>query len=194
MTILDKRNYKRFGAAAFGLAGLLAASVATAGHGGYGGGDDDKKDEDDKDDKHGKKEPRFEDRGDSLRATARVRGLKHNKNVKVELTATARVKLECDWKGGHGNDNKKKKDKDYTKNFEIELEGEEFFSKKDIEDGKLRIEVETEDARDALEDDHDGGKWGDDDDYGCGRSTTRKSSRFASSTPSWKSSRATRMW
>jgi hypothetical protein len=182
MTILEKRNYKRFGAATFGLAALLVASVATAGHGGYGGDpseDDDDKDEDDKDDdkKGGKhKEPRFEDEGDSLRATAVVRGLKHNKNVKVELNAIAKVKLRCEDKKNHK--------KNYTKTVEIELEGEEFFSKKQIDDGKLRVEVETEDAEDALRDydddkgdddkDNDWGDKHDDDDkdyedYGCGK-------------------------
>jgi hypothetical protein len=190
MTILGKRNYKRLGGAvSVGFAGLLLASVAVAGHGEPDGwndddkdgwnDDDDKKDDDrrdkddddkddddkdgwnDDDDKKGGKgkqrEPRFEDEGDSLKAEVEVRGLKNKGRVRAELEATAEVEIECRHKGkGHG----KGKKKDFEKEIDIELEGTEFFNKNQIHGNRLDIEVETEEAEDALDD-----KYG--DDGGC---------------------------
>lgn len=182
MTILEKRNYKRFGGAvSVGFAGLLLASVAVAGYGEPGGWNDDDKDgwnDDDKDDdkkddrdgwnddddkkdddddrKHNQKEPRFDDNGDSLEAELEVRGLKDKGRVRAELEATAEVEIECRHRGkGHG----KGKKKDFDKEIDIELEGVEFFNKNKIRHGRLDIDVETEEAEDALDDKygHDGG-------------------------------------
>lgn len=186
MTILGKRNYKRAGAVTIGFAGLLLASIAVAYPGdndkdgwnddgdkdGWnddddrGKGDKDGWHDDDDDGKGGKgkgkndREPRFEDEGDSLKAELELRNLKKNQRVRAELEASAEVEIECrSNKGGKGKGKGKGKDKDFEKELDIELEGVEFFNKNSIKGNRLEIEVETEEAEDALDDKygHDGG-------------------------------------
>ena len=170
MTIREKRNYKRLGAVTIGFAGLLLGAIAVAGpndgKGGWNDDDDGKDDkdgwnDDDDDGKGGKgkgkgkfEEPRFEDEGDSLKAEFELRGLKNDRRIRAEIEATAEVEIDCRHKGkGKG------KKKDFEKELEIELEGVEYFNKNDIEGKRVDIEVETEEAEDALDDKygHDGG-------------------------------------
>ena len=173
MNILQKRNYTFIGALAIGCAGLLATSMAVAGPegGGYGG---DKYEDDDgyggdkyeDDDGYGgkgkgkKQEPRFEDEGESLKAEALIRGLKRDRDVRVELEASAKVEIECRGKG-KGKGWGKGWGKGKTKQVWLDLSDVQHIKKHKIEDNRLYIEIETEDAEDELE--HD---W---DDYGCDR-------------------------
>lgn len=152
MNLLQNRNYKRVAPLAVLLGGLLAASVTMAGGGGHHGGYGDDDDDYDRD------EPRFEDRGDSLRAWLEVDDLYRNRNVRVEIEAHADVDIECVRYQGYGGNNRR-----IRREIEVEVEGDETFSRHSIRGDELDVWVETDDIADELEDryeDHD-----DDDDY-----------------------------
>jgi hypothetical protein len=149
------RTHTRFAAVALCLGGLLAASVTFAGgthspsayydDDGYGRYHDDDDDGFGRRGKRNLREPRFYDRGDQLRADVQVRGLRRNRNIRAKLDATALVEIECSrsnryWGGGDR----------LRRRLWLEVDGVEFFSRHRIRNGRLDIDVETDDIRSEL--------------------------------------------
>lgn len=136
MTILKHRTPTRIAGVAIGFAGLLIASAAVANH----DGPQDIQDGDDDTAIRQDREPRFEDEGESLRAELELRGLNKNRRVRAELEATAEVEFQC-----------RRHNKKFDRELEIELEGVEYYPRQQIHNARLDIEIETEDAEDALD-------------------------------------------
>lgn len=82
-------------------------------------------------------EPTFEDKGEALKATGKLKNLDKKKDVRITLTAKAILEARC--KNPHGHEppghNPVKK--------EIEVTGWERFPEKKIEYGKLSFDVKT---------------------------------------------------
>jgi hypothetical protein len=129
--------YTRLSIVTLALGGLLATSVAFAAPpDGRGRG-------------HNQKDPRFTDRGETLRATGEVRGLDKRRNTRIEIEAEARVRVECRRRGGgghgHGGGNS------FHKTIDVDLDGSRFYRRDDIHGNRLDFRVET-DRLDDLED------------------------------------------
>ncbi len=148
MKFLQQRNYKYISALSIVFGGMLMASIAVASNG-YGGGPHGggHHGDDGYHEKH-QKEPRFVDRGDSLRARATVRNLNRKRNVRVELEAEAEVEIECVHKGAHH--------KRYIREINIEVDGSEFYSRHKVHDGRLDVRVETDEIDEYFLDDYYG--------------------------------------
>lgn len=137
MKTFEHRDSKRIAAITIAVVGLLFGTAAVASHD-QGPADLDQGDEDTalREDR----EPRFEDEGESLRAELEVRDVNRNRGLRAELEATAEVEFECRRRG-----------RSFDRQLEIELEGVEHIRRRDIDSSRLELEIETEEAEEALD-------------------------------------------
>jgi hypothetical protein len=134
MTPQRKRIYTRISTVTLALGGLLAASVAIAaphpdgrGHG-----------------HHRQQDPRFTDRGDTLRATGVVRGVDDRRDARVEIEAEARVRVECRRRGGGHGHGHGHGGGSFTKTIDIDVDGSKYYNRRSIYGNRLDYSVQTD--------------------------------------------------